>query len=40
MLQDELSDLKNKLEDYLESIRSATGLPCLKYVHTKERYEI
>ena len=40
MLQDELSQLKRKLEDYLESIREATALPSLKFVHTKERYEI
>jgi hypothetical protein len=40
MLQDELSDLKVKLDDYLDSVRRATGLNCLKYVHTKERYEI
>jgi hypothetical protein len=35
MLQDELSELKVKMEDYLDSVRSATGLSGLKYVHTK-----
>jgi hypothetical protein len=40
MLQDELNNLKTKLEDYLDEVRNSTGLPSLKYVHTKERYEI
>jgi hypothetical protein len=40
MLQDEAAGIKVKLEDYLEYIRSVTGVSMLRYVHTKERYEI
>ena len=39
-LQDEIDLIKKQLEDYLDSIRYSINEPNLKFVHTKERYEI
>ena len=38
LLMSELCKAKNDIEVYLESVRRATGIASLKYVHTKERY--
>ena len=38
LLESELRRAKAGIEEYLESLRRATGIASLKYVHTKERY--
>lgn len=39
-LQDELAASKNTLEEYLDDLRRVMRVVNLKFVHTKERYEI